>query len=89
VAIKGKSCILALPYSNITFRATFVKLYFTPIAQIEGIKVELASGTSKELASELGKELAPLLVKRGKGRPRKNLHITIFLQNDAKYEDSR
>jgi hypothetical protein len=87
--MKGESCILALPYSNITFRATFIKLYFTPITQIEGIKVELAGGTSKEPASEPSKELAPLLVKRGRGRPRKNLHITIFLQNDAKYKDSR
>jgi hypothetical protein len=89
VAIKGKSCILALPYSNTTFRATFIKLYFTPTTQIEGIKVELASKTSKELASKPSKEPAPLLVKRGKGRPRKNPHITIFLQNDAKYKDSR
>jgi hypothetical protein len=72
-----------------TFYVTFIKLYFTPIAQIEGIKVELASRTSKELASELSEELALLLVKRGRGRLRKNLHITIFLQNDAKYEDSR
>jgi hypothetical protein len=88
VAIKGKSCILALPHSNITFRVTSIKLYFTPIAQIEGIKVKLASRTSKELASEPSKEFAALLVKRNKGRPRKNLHITIFLQNDTKYKDS-
>jgi hypothetical protein len=85
----GELCILALPYSNTTFRATFVKLYFTPTAQIEGIKVELASRTGEEPASEPGEEFAPLPVKRGRGRPRKNLHITIFLQNDAKYEDSR
>jgi hypothetical protein len=89
VAIKGESCNLALPYSNMTFYATSVKLYFTPIAQIEGIKVKLASGTSKEPTSKPNKESAPLLVKRGRGRPRKNLHITIFLQNDAKYKDSR
>jgi hypothetical protein len=83
VAIKGKSCILALPHSNITFRATSVKLYLTPTAQIEGIEVELASGTGKEPASELGKELAHLLVKHGRGQLRKNLHITVFLQNDT------
>jgi len=75
VAIKGKSCILALPHSNTTFRATSVKLYLTPTAQIEGIKVKLASRT--------GEELAPLPVKHGKGQLRKNPHITIFLQNDA------
>jgi hypothetical protein len=83
VAIKGESCILALPYSNITFCATSVKLYLILNARIEGIKVELISRTSEELASKPGKELAPLLVKRGKGRLRKNLSITIFLQDDA------
>jgi hypothetical protein len=81
VAIKGKSCILALPHSNITFYATSIKLYFTPTIQIEDIEVELASKPSKELA--------PLLVKRDKGRLCKNPHIIIFLQNDAKYKDSR
>jgi hypothetical protein len=89
VAIKGKSYILAYLYSNITFRATFIKLYLTLNAQIESIKVKLTSKTSKELASKLNKELAPLLVKRNKGQLRKNSHITIFLQNDAKYKDSR
>jgi hypothetical protein len=71
VAIKGKSCILALPHSNTTFRATSIKLYLTPTTQIEGIKVKLANGTSKEPA--------PLLVKRGKGQPRKNPNIIVFL----------
>ena len=42
--------------------------------------------TSKEAISE---EPTPLLVKRSRGQPRKNLHITVFLQNVAKYEDSR
>jgi hypothetical protein len=31
----------------------------------------------------------PLLVKHNRRRPRKNLHIIIFLQNNAKYKDSR
>jgi hypothetical protein len=79
VAIKGKSYILAFLYSNITFRATFIKLYLTLNAQIESIKVKLTSKTSKELASKPSKELAPLLVKYSKRRPRKNLSITMFL----------
>jgi hypothetical protein len=88
VAIKGKSCILALPYNNITFRVTFVKLYFTLTTQIKGIKVKLVSKTSKEFTSKPNKELAPLLVKHSKRQLRKNLYIIIFLQNDAKYKDS-
>jgi beta-galactosidase/beta-glucuronidase len=81
VAIKGKSCILALPHSNITFRATSVKLYFTPTTKIEDIQVKFTSKghAIDEIAS---KELATLLVKRGKGRPRKNPNITIFLQDN-------
>jgi hypothetical protein len=71
VAIKGKSYILALPHSNITFRATSIKLYLTPTTQIEGIKVKLANRTSKELV--------PLLIKRNKGRLRKNPNIIVFL----------
>jgi hypothetical protein len=54
-------------------------LNYTLNARIEGIKVELTSKTSEELTSELSKEPVPLLVKRGKGRLRKNLSITIFL----------
>jgi hypothetical protein len=71
VAIKGESCILALPYGNITFRATFIKLYLTPTTQIEGIKVKLASKPNKELA--------PLLVKRKRGQLRKNPNIIVLL----------
>jgi hypothetical protein len=63
-------CILALPYSNTTFRVTFIKLYLTPTAQIEGTKVKP------------NKELAPLLVKRKRGRPRKNPNIIVLLQED-------
>jgi hypothetical protein len=74
VAIKGKSYILALPYNNTTFRATSIKLYLTPTTQIEGIKVKPASKPDKEFA--------PLLVKRRRGRPRKNPNIIILLQED-------
>ena len=42
MAINGELCVLALPYSNITFYITSVKLYLTLITQIEGIKAKLA-----------------------------------------------
>jgi hypothetical protein len=46
--------------------------------------VELAGKelTSNKLASKPSKELAPLLVKRGRGQPRKNPNIIVFLQED-------
>jgi hypothetical protein len=85
VAIKGESCILALPYSNIIFRATSIKLYLTPTTKIEDIQVKSTSEkhAAKEFISTLiGKELTPLLVKRSRGRLRKNPNITIFLQDN-------
>ena len=75
IAINGESCILALPHSNTTFRSTFVKLYLTLTTQIKGIKVE-------PTGEEFSAKLIPLPVKRGKGRPRKNPKIIIFLQDD-------
>ena len=72
MAINGESCILALPHGNTTFRSTFVKLYLTLTTQIKGIKVELIS-------EESFAKLIPLLVKRSKGRPRKNPKIIVFL----------
>jgi hypothetical protein len=85
VAIDGELCVFALPYSNITFRATFVKLYLIPNIQIDSIKVkpinkDLIELTSKEPVNRpVNKQLAPLLVKRGKRRLRKNLAIIVFL----------
>jgi hypothetical protein len=83
VAIDRKLCILVLLYSNITFRATFIKLYFTLITQIEGIKVKLTTKpeqlTNRLVDKELASKLITLLVKYSKGRLRKNLNIIIFL----------
>ena len=86
MSIDRELCILALLYKNTTFCATFIKLYLTLIAQIEGIKVKLVSEANKELASKLvNNELAPLLVKHSKGYPCKNLEIIIFLQDNAQF----
>jgi hypothetical protein len=88
VAIKGESYILALPHSNTTFRATSVKLYLTPTTKIEDIRVKSTGEkhATKEFASApISEELTPLPVKRGKGQPRKNPNITIFLQDDDQY----
>ena len=84
VAMDGESCTLALPHGNTTFRATSVKPYLVPDVQIDGIAVKPAGEepTSDELASKPGEELAPLPVKRGRGRPRKNPNIIVFLQED-------
>jgi hypothetical protein len=72
VSVNRESCVLGLPYSNTTFCAAFVKLYLT-LTINESIKVKLIG---KELTDEL------VLVKRSRGRPRKNLNIIVFLQDD-------
>ena len=73
MAINSKSCILALPHSNTTFRSTSIKLYFTLTTKIE------------PLSKESSTKLIALLVKRGKGRLRKNLNISIFLQDNVQF----
>jgi hypothetical protein len=88
VAIDRKLYTLTLPYSNITFRATFIKLYLTLLTKTEGIKVILTIKLvskeliSKEFTSILNTKLIPLLVKRNKGQLHKNLYIIIFLQDN-------
>jgi len=71
VSIDGESCVLRLPHSNTTFRATLVKLYLTLTTQIE------VKPTNRPVNKP-----TILLVKRSKGRPRKNPEITVFLQNN-------
>jgi len=73
VAINGKSCILALPHKNTTFRSTSIKLYLTPTTKME------------PLSKESSTKLIALPVKRGKGQLRKNFNIFIFLQNNAQF----
>ena len=73
MAINGESCILALLHRNTTFRSTSIKLYFTLTTKIE------------PLSKESSTILIALLVKRGKGRLRKNLNISIFLQDNVQF----
>ena len=76
MGINGELCVLGLLYSNTTFCATLVKLYFTLITQIEGIKVELTNIElidiklkDIKLINRLVDELTILLVKRSKRQP--------------------
>ena len=59
-----------------TFCSTSVKPYFT------NTKVEPAG-------KESSAKPVPLPVKRGKGRPRRNPNITVFLQNDAQLNNAQ
>jgi hypothetical protein len=83
VNINSESCILALPYSNTTFCATSIKLYFTLVlvTQIEAIQVKF-TGKGHAIDEVASEELVTLPVKRSKGQLRKNPNITIFLQDN-------
>jgi hypothetical protein len=82
VVIEGELCVLALLYSNTTFRLTSIKLFY-----IGDIKA--SSKGSKDNPKYYGKgegdvgiippAISPISLKYSRGRPRKNPNIIIFL----------
>ena len=69
--MNGELYILALPYSNMTFRVTSIKLYLIPNNKINSVKAEPTN--------EPNEEPAPLPVKRPRGRPWKYANIIVLL----------
>jgi hypothetical protein len=89
--MNGESCILALPYSNTTFRSTSVKPFNVLDNQIE-VKYPEPERNGQEIEDEdtiVINTLPVIPQKRGRGRPRKNANVIVFLQDDVQYEDSR
>jgi hypothetical protein len=82
VVIEGESCVLALPRGNTTFRLTSVKPF-----HVGDIKVSSKGpkdnpkyhGEGEGNAGIIPPTIPPILLKRGRGRPRKNPNITVFL----------
>jgi hypothetical protein len=82
VVIEGELCVLALLYSNTTFRLTSIKLFY-----IGDIKA--SSKGSKDNPKYYSKgegdvgiippTISPISLKYSRGRPRKNPNIIIFL----------
>ena len=92
MAINGESCVLALPRGNTTFRSTSVKPFNVPDVETEVDPLE-PERNSQETESEediIVVDTSPTVPPtRGRGRPRKNADVTVFLQDDVQYEDSR
>jgi hypothetical protein len=85
VAINGKSCVLALPHGNTTFRSTSVKPFNVPDNPIE-VEYPKAERNGQEVKDEdtIVVNTSPAIpLKRGRGRPRKYANITMFLQDDV------
>jgi hypothetical protein len=82
VAINGESCVLALPRDNMTFRLTSVKPFNVLDVEIEADPLK-PERNSQEIDSEediIVVNTSPVtLLKRNKGRPRKNVNVTVFL----------
>jgi hypothetical protein len=85
VSIEGKSCVLALPRGNTSFRLTSVKPFLQGDKSLDldntSPKPEHNYGDSQGKASIIPSAIPP---KRGRGRPRKILpKVTVFLQDDG------
>jgi hypothetical protein len=82
--MEGESCVLALPHGNITFRLTSVKPFHVGDikAGSEGPEDNpeyYGEGDGEGDAGIIPSTIPPIPLKRGRGRPRKNPNMTVFL----------
>jgi hypothetical protein len=82
VVIEGELCILALPRGNTTFRLTSIKPFHVGDikASSKGPKDNPKyHGEGEGDVGIIPPTILPISLKRGRGRPRKNPNITVFL----------
>jgi hypothetical protein len=84
VVIEGELYILALLYSNTTFRLTSIKLFYIGDikASSKGPKDNpkyYGEGNSKGNTGIIPPTISPISLKCSRGRPYKNPNITVFL----------
>jgi hypothetical protein len=84
VAIEGESCVLALLHGNTTFCLTSIKLFYGGDieASSEGPKDDpeyYSKGDGKGNTGVIPPVILLILLKRSRGRPRKNPNVTVFL----------
>ena len=84
MVIEGELCILALPRGNTTFRLTSVKPFHIGDikASSKGPKDDpkyYSEGNGEGDAGMIPPTIPPIPLKRGRGRPRKNPNIIVFL----------
>jgi hypothetical protein len=84
VVIEGESCVLALLYSNTTFRLTSIKPFHIGDikASSKGPKDDPKYHSEGDSEGDMGiipPTISPIPLKRGRGRPYKNPNIIVFL----------
>jgi hypothetical protein len=94
VAVHDESCVIAMPRGNTTFRSTSVKPFYETDELIEAESPEPERSGKDVREDTIVVDTTDNAVpapppKRGRGRPRKNPDVTLFLQEDLQYEDSR
>jgi hypothetical protein len=90
VAINGEDCVLALLRGNTTFRSTSVKPFYIPdksTTETDLLEPPDRNNQEPEGEDSIAVDTLPM-VKRGRGRPRKYVDVTLFLQDDVDYEIS-
>jgi hypothetical protein len=82
MAINGESYVLALPRGNTTFRLTSIKPFnvLDIEAKADPLKPERNSQETESEEGIIVIDTSPTVpLKRGRGRPRKNADVTMFL----------
>ena len=84
MVIEGESCVLALLYSNTTFRLTSIKLFHIKDIKVssKGLKDNpkyYSKGNSEGNISIIPPTISPIPLKCSRGKPYKNPNITVFL----------
>jgi hypothetical protein len=94
VAVYDESCVITMPRGNTTFRSTSVKPFYETdeLIEAETPKPEHSGEDVREdtiVVDTTDNAVPAPPPKRGRGRLRKNPDVTLFLQEDPQYEDSR
>jgi hypothetical protein len=96
VAVNGEDCVLALLCGNTTFRSTSIKPFYVGDIEVitddpepEPEPVTEPYGKAEGDAGMIPPAVPAVLPKCGRGCPRKNPDVTVFLQDNDLYKDSR
>jgi hypothetical protein len=78
--MEGESCVLALLHGNTTFCLTSIKPFYIGDIEVssKGPKDD-PEYYSEGDAGMIPYTISPILPKRGRGRPRKNPNVIVFL----------
>ena len=92
MAINGESYILVLPCSNTIFRLISVKPFniLDIKTEVDPLEPEYNSQETESEEDTIVIDTSPTVPpKCGRGQSRKNADVTVLLQDNIQYEDSR